>query len=217
MRGWKLEAPGTTDASKTKPQPGLIATLGLQELLKTANDAAGLVALLRARVGPGRKREAELKHVFEADIPAGYGTQAFGFSAFKLAGVADTTFVWCVASLSFGGLVDYRLDTLSAREGTSRRFRLLLCLPEGSNDDAQAELNLPRFLALRARLRAALPALARVSDVVLLILLAKTSKMCGTETLQNLASHFAFLHLLPGYPDRGDGQPTEAERQLWGL
>lgn len=71
----------------------------------------------------------------------------------------------------------------------------------------QAELSLTRFLALRLRtgLPAALPALARIPDAMVVTLLAKMSGMCNMESLENVAGCFAFLRLLPGHPDRGDG------------
>lgn len=89
-------------------------------------------------------------------------------------------------------------------EGRGKEFRV--CGPQ---------LHLPRFLALRARLRLAFPRLASVSDAVLFGLLAHISGSSCSSTGAYEASTCAFIRLMPGHPERGCGQPTKAEQELF--
>ncbi len=76
--------------------------------------------------------------------------------------------------------------------------------------ETETDIHLPRFLALRARLRTAFPTLAPVSDAALLAILAEAVEGSGST----VADDFALVRLVPGHPERGDGKPqTEAERK----
>ncbi len=93
-------------------------------------------------------------------------------------------------------------------DGSSPKFRLLSMLLSGvEQDDRQLQLHLRHFLDLRARMLAAFPPLSPISDDALLAVLGEVSGgYYGGST--------ALVRLMPGHPDRGDGQPqTEAERK----
>lgn len=97
-------------------------------------------------------------------------------------------------------------------EGTDRRFRLLLDATHGEPTPEEGSLHLPRFLALRARLRAAIPALTHVPDALLVALLCAAGGM-DAYPLRYVTGKFAFTRLLDNHPERGDGEATEAERK----
>lgn len=98
------------------------------------------------------------------------------------------------------------------------RFHYILQFPSGQGyQGAMPELHLRGFLALRRRLRAAFPALAGISDSKLLALLGYLDGAADTKWMEELARSFAFTRLLPGHPDRGDGQATAEEKELGSL
>lgn len=74
--------------------------------------------------------------------------------------------------------------------------------------EEQPDLHLSNFISLRSRLRAAFPSLNPLSDYALLTVL--------TEAVAHAAptDEYALVRLMPGHPERGDGQPaTVAERE----
>lgn len=110
----------------------------------------------------------------------------------------------------------HAIDTLYLLEGEDPTFRLLHqqtgveCIGEWGPRREESALHLPRFLALRARLRAALPALASIPDATLIALIERDSwARHGTA-----ARSFPHVRLMPGHPERGDGQPSEWEATL---
>jgi hypothetical protein len=100
VRGWmvtpRLEGTKPSMQSWAEPEEmwtGLPAALGVEEVLKTADDAAALLALLRAKVNPLLDVAAQLRKGFECENDSG-AFHNLSFRAFKLAGIPDTTFVW---------------------------------------------------------------------------------------------------------------------------
>lgn len=98
-------------------------------------------------------------------------------------------------------------------EGQNRRFRLLLDVTHGAQAAEDCEIHLPRFLALRARLCTAIPALAHTPDALLMALLCAVGGG-DSFTLEYLTGCFAFTRLMDNHPEIGDGRATEAERKL---
>lgn len=98
-------------------------------------------------------------------------------------------------------------------EGQDRCFRFLLDVTHGEPTTEDGELHLPRFLALRARLRTAIPALAHVSDPLLMALLCAVGGG-DSFTVRYLTGSFVFTRLMDNHPEIGDGRATEAERKL---
>lgn len=84
---------------------------------------------------------------------------------------------------------------------------------------AKAELHLPRFINLRATLRSLFPGVALVPDRTLLALLTLLCRQGRhrIETVKYIAKEFAFVRLMEGHPERGEGQPTKAERKTAGM
>ncbi len=92
---------------------------------------------------------------------------------------------------------------------SSEREKPFDCPPEELESDPWVHLR--HFLDLRARMRAAFPLLSHISDDALLAILGEVSG--------GYHGGIALVRLMPGHPDRGDGQPqTEAERKamVWG-
>ncbi len=120
------------------------------------------------------------------------------------------------SNYSFGCDDSGYLNTLYTLEGQDPRFRLLLDVTHGEPTPEDGELHLPRFLALRPRLRTAIPALAPVSDPMLLALLCAVGDggVDASFTTRYLTGAFAFTRLMDAHPERGDGHATEAERKL---
>lgn len=77
-----------------------------------------------------------------------------------------------------------------------------------------ADLHMPRFINLRARLRLAFPALARVTDTALLAVLAYIIDGCSTPAM--LACDVALVRRMPDHPERGDGEPQAATESTGG-
>lgn len=98
-------------------------------------------------------------------------------------------------------------------EGTDRRFKLLLGTTHGEPTAEDGELHLPRFLALRGRLRAVFPALAQVPDALLAGLLGAVGDT-DAYAVGYITASFAFMRQLDQHPERGDGKSTEVERKL---
>lgn len=100
-------------------------------------------------------------------------------------------------------------------EGSDPTFRLVFSQMHGEESrDSRPQLHLPRFLALRARLRAVFPRLACVSDPMLLGLLAHISDSDCSSGGEYVASICAFTRLMPGHPERGD---EEAQWDLYSI
>ena len=77
--------------------------------------------------------------------------------------------------------------------------------------ESQPNLHLSNFLSLRSRLRATFPLLAPFSDHAFLTVLYQAVADAG------LTDDDALVRLMPGHPERGDGQPvTAAEREAMG-
>lgn len=99
------------------------------------------------------------------------------------------------------------VTSLYLLEANDPTFHLILAFSSGDTR-SQPDIHLPRFLELRARLRAAVPALAAgISDTALIVLLAAAMK--GVSHVQILEESFANLRLVPGHPEPA----TEAERE----
>lgn len=73
---------------------GLPAALGYHEIFKSSGDATALLALLRAATRPAADAVKLLRKGFNYDEDRGDFFYSLSFSAFKLEGVPDTTFVW---------------------------------------------------------------------------------------------------------------------------
>lgn len=230
VRGWML-TPRTETIKKPKyygegfweeqQSTGLPAALGLHKVLAIPDDAAALVALLRARVRPGPTQIAELQEAYRGDYEDADVCCGAGCSAFQLAGLPSTTFVWFGEGQS-DGCVGSGTETLYLLKGQARnpRFQLLGSFVDGEGvEDEKPQLHLPRFLALRTRLRQTFSALAHVSDPVLLALLRVMGGGSDDQAVQRVAGYFAFTRLMPNHPERGGngGQPTDAETKLGAL
>lgn len=95
---------------------------------------------------------------------------------------------------------------------------LLLQMAHGQGA-TEAKLHLPRYLHLRARLRSSFPDVALVPDSTLLALLTFLYRLGWrhiTDTVKDIAAEFSFVRLMEGHPERGEGQPTEAELKAAG-
>lgn len=101
-------------------------------------------------------------------------------------------------------------------EGTDRRFKLLLGTTHGEPTSEDGELHLPRFVALRARLRGVFPCLASLPDALLVAVLAAMGDI-DSYAVGYIAASFAFVRQLDHHPERGDGTATETERRLGAL
>lgn len=110
------------------------------------------------------------------------------------------------------------INMLYVLEGSDPDFHLIFSQAHGERTHHnQPQLHLPRFLALRARLRTVFPCLERVPDYKLLALLSHISGTDCSSGADYVASICAFTRLMPGHPERGDGQPTEDEQAIYAI